>query len=83
MVGIQNPNKKNINLRIYPNPSEGVFQIESTIAINTIEVYNSMGQLILTTKTSDKIDLSTFEKGIYYATLTTGKGVVNRKLIVK
>jgi len=83
MVGIQNHNKKNINLRIYPNPSGGVFQIESTIAINTIEVYNSMGQLILTTKSKDKIDLSTFEKGIYYATITTGKGVVNRKLIVK
>ena len=74
-------------LSVYPNPSSnGMFYIESSLAIESISIYNSLGQLIRTqeidsTKTPVKIsDLP----GVYIMKIKTSTdGVVTKRLIVK
>lgn len=52
-----------------------------------LEISNAIGRKVLSNKVSSKlqtIDVSTFAKGIYFASLTTSNGIsVSRKFIVK
>jgi Secretion system C-terminal sorting domain len=56
---------QNTKLSIYPNPSNGVFQIESNEEISDIEVYSMDGQLVLQANDASIIDLTNFVNGIY------------------
>ena len=47
-----------------------------------IQVYNTVGQLVLSTTNENKIDLSNFDKGIYYATIKTALGQSTKKLVL-
>jgi len=67
---------------IYPNPSSGIFQIESDQDINQIEIINIAGQVILSPKTNT-IDLSAYSKGFYFAIIQTPLGISIEKLILQ
>jgi len=69
--GIQNHEKPQI--KVYPNPSNGVFNIEleNTKSIKQITVYNTLGQIVKTVPTKQaiktyKLDLSGNSKGLYF-----------------
>ncbi|MEZ5038123.1 MAG: T9SS type A sorting domain-containing protein [Chitinophagales bacterium] len=73
-------NKKNVltnQLNLYPNPSNGIFNIEMPKSLsnkaNDIAIYDSNGKLVLSTQTSLesnlKIDISTISKGTYWMIL--------------
>ncbi len=70
------------NISIYPNPSTGIFQIRSNLDITEISVYNTFGQLILSTTNENKIDLSEYPKGVYYATMITTFGQSTKRLLL-
>lgn len=58
-------------IKIHPNPSTGVFNINCTIDSDNLvlEVYNALGQKILDQKITSEntsIDLSKYANGIYY-----------------
>ena len=55
-------NKSEIS--IYPNPTSGIVNIDTKLAIDKVNVYNITGQLIQSTK-STTIDLSGAKTGIY------------------
>jgi len=57
----------NNNLNIYPNPTDGIVNIEGSIAKEQFEIYirDITGRLISKTKNTNILDLSTFNKGIY------------------
>ena len=87
LAGI-NELKKDNDIIIYPNPSEGIFQIRSeNNRIQTLKVMNIIGEEILETKINDKqatIDMSGVAKGIYFVQITDEKkNEVNRKVIVE
>jgi len=67
--------KNNTSIIIYPNPSQGVFNLSSTA---NIEVYNVVGALLLQTNKTKTIDLSNEPNGIYFIKLN---GVLTKKLI--
>lgn len=57
------------NLKISPNPSQGIYRItnnQNTVSF-TIDIYNTLGQKIMSIKNSDTIDLSSQPSGIYFA----------------
>ena len=60
----------NSNLKVYPNPSTGVFMISATA---NIEVYNLIGDLVLTENSATSIDLTAAPKGMYFVKLNGGK----------
>ncbi len=74
-------------LKIYPNPSEGLLQIELPAAKTSsevVEVYNNLGQrveqFLLTTNSLAYIDFSNFPTGMYYLRLVSNQQV--EKLII-
>ena len=74
-------------LLIYPNPSNGLINIELdklnfyNISISNIlakEVYNSTISAVNTT-----LDLSNFDKGLYFVELNDGENIFTKKLIIE
>jgi hypothetical protein len=88
--GIGNISAGGGQLSVYPNPSNGIFTIESSVASNqwSVQVYNMMGQQVYIGKlnaTSTQIDLSANSQGIYlYRVITeTGSLVGEGKFIIQ
>ncbi|NVO04018.1 MAG: T9SS type A sorting domain-containing protein [Bacteroidetes bacterium] len=73
--------QNNISIKIYPNPSKGIFNIEAKNIIR-IEVLDNLGRRVLTTN-NPTIDMSKQSSGIYNARVYTKAGVGNCKLVVE
>lgn len=71
-------------LHVFPNPSEGVFQVLSTSALSDYSVYNVQGQLIqqdsLNGQTA-KIDLSGEAEGMYLLTIRNENGTHTLRVV--
>ncbi len=75
------------NLSIYPNPSLNSFILNTDIYKQTkIKFYNNIGKLVFSDtlkQSKTQIDVSKFDKGIYYLSLQNENNKTVRKLIVK
>ena len=73
-------------IKVYPNPNKGEFTIE-LIKINNskITITNVLGQIIKTQKAElmNQIDLSLFDKGIYFINVMNNNQSVYRGSIIK
>lgn len=67
---------------IYPNPTNGVVNIKSSNSKNTTEIYNLLGEKIISTD-NERIDLSNYQKGVYIIRVSTSNGTYSQKLILK
>jgi hypothetical protein len=68
---------------VYPNPSNGRFNITSSAIIDEIRITNLLGQIIYQTKpSSNNFSLQQNETGIYFIHITIGKQIITKKLIV-
>ena len=80
-------NNFNKSLSLYPNPATTTFTIESTNKIQSIKVFDILGEEILKQVQNDQrvsIDVSGIAKGIYFVQITdANKNVVNRKVVVQ
>ena len=60
---------KNSNIKIYPNPTNNIFNIEGLTKNenNTIQIFDVQGKLVITKTINEKgmIDLSELNKGVY------------------
>ena len=72
------------NVRLYPNPTNGILNIEGNGAM-TISVINVLGQKVLETTANDNttIDLSAFGEGIYMFRIETASNTITEKVNVK
>ena len=72
---------------IYPNPNNGLFNISFIgEGLKSIEVYDFMGKLVLQSQTSaksQKLDLGSYAKGIYFVKSTFNEQANIQKVIVK
>ena len=68
-------------IKVFPNPSNGIINVvsEDMEIINKIEIYNHMGQLILTkhNEYNFEIDLTSQSTGIYYVKAYMGDQVLS------
>ncbi|MFH0895040.1 MAG: T9SS type A sorting domain-containing protein [Bacteroidota bacterium] len=72
------------SVNIYPNPSEGMFNVE-TSGTYAVQVINALGEVVLSTNMTDRkvIDLSTQRAGMYILRLKSNDHILNRQLLVK
>ncbi|MBK6521872.1 MAG: T9SS type A sorting domain-containing protein [Sphingobacteriaceae bacterium] len=84
-AGVNELNPTDSDFSIYPNPSEGMFFIKTSLTTeHDVMIVNSLGQVIQKTKlTSDsKVDLTKETNGIYQIIiLDNGKAVFSTKVI--
>jgi hypothetical protein len=90
ITSIENNSNVGEKVTISPNPSNGVINIKFNFNenLNTeIIVLNLHGQLILQNSTINNmrinIDLSHFEKGLYFVQIKNIKEIINKKIIIQ
>ena len=70
------------NVEIYPNPAKDIINISGS-DIMKVEIYNSVGQLIISTEHKNEIDVSMLNSGLYIVRITDEKGNHHIKKMVK
>ncbi|MDC0249689.1 zinc-dependent metalloprotease, partial [Flavobacteriales bacterium] len=72
------------NIHIYPNPTLGKLNITSGDKINMISLLNVIGETVFLTEnlTTNSIDISSLEGGIYFLNISTDKGTYTEKIIL-
>lgn len=89
--GIETFNSTN-NFNIYPNPNTGKFNLimntEQGMINNEVIIYNALGEKVYSNskfnkQTSNEIDLSTFQKGIYFIKISKDEKNHSKKIIVQ
>lgn len=68
-------------MTVSPNPTFGKVMITSKSRIEKIEVYNMLGNEIISSTNSNSIDLSLYQSGIYLLRIYAGDSVLTQKLI--
>ncbi|WP_179021551.1 M1 family aminopeptidase [Winogradskyella forsetii] len=73
----------NAGIQLYPNPTSSTINIEKpeNVAIETIKVYNSLGQLLLQSSWTPQVDLSALSSGLLFMQFQTGDEIINKRII--
>ena len=82
-VGIPNEiNNLTSEIIVYPNPTSGKFTIESNTEIETVAIYNVLGEKIFSTATfPSEIDICKQPSGIYLLRLFSNEGTFVMKIV--
>jgi hypothetical protein len=75
-----------VSFIIYPNPSNGLFKIESSENIMAVTIYNIIGKLVhhevnLTAKAT--LDLTHLSNGVYPVIIETAKGSTTHRILIE
>lgn len=73
-------------MQIYPNPSNGRFNIEVPDKYNTLAVFNGSGNLVHTqavTARLEDVSLMGLAKGVYHVQLASGKSHLDSKILIE
>jgi hypothetical protein len=73
-------------VRLYPNPAQNEFSIESDVDIKQIKMYNQLGQVVLgfdDIKPQPSYNISVLSKGVYFVELSSVQGKKTVKKLVK
>jgi hypothetical protein len=80
-LGINDYSVGNLDVNVYPNPSNGFINLDFNSEVNNIKVTNLLGQEVynekinqLTIGTTKSIDLSKFQNGIYIVNVSNENG---------
>jgi hypothetical protein len=70
-------------VKMYPNPTSGLLYIETSQEFQSYEVYNLIGQRLLSGSFTGSIDMKDISKGTYIIRLTTPNGEVFTEKVIK
>lgn len=70
-------------LKVFPNPTSGLINIQKpeSLKVNSIAIYNAVGQLLYRSEWTEKIEVSSFSDGLFIIQFQTDKGVINKSLL--
>lgn len=73
------------NISLFPNPSSTVLNINSSVAVDTIVMYNALGQKMESYTSNDplqySINIEGISQGIYVIEMQTSSGTLTKKFI--
>ncbi|MDR0926532.1 MAG: T9SS type A sorting domain-containing protein [Ignavibacteria bacterium] len=71
-------------LNIFPNPTTGKATIEAgDNIINSVEIINMVGNVVMTINNPSAIDISNLENGLYFVRFYTNNGTTTRQIVKK
>ena len=74
----------NLKVNLYPNPAKKSITISGLNEVATIEIYNSIGAKLITTKFVGETKLNIdFPSGIYFAKINSGDKTIIKKFLVE
>jgi hypothetical protein len=82
-TGINTKKIDKINISLYPNPTNGILNINSNIPENIdfeVTVYDVFGKMVKCAKNPEFIDLSEQANGIYYVNIQDNNNTVTKKI---
>jgi uncharacterized repeat protein (TIGR03803 family) len=93
-LGVNNMPATSNSINVYPNPSNGVFTIQSSVVSGQLTVYNVLGEKVYSNyrlanpdsyrESNYQIDLSSQPNGVYlYRVISTGGALIGEGKIVK
>ncbi|MEH1009439.1 T9SS type A sorting domain-containing protein [Winogradskyella sp. ECml5-4] len=71
------------DIKLFPNPTKDILRINSNKTIESIKLFNNLGQLLYLSTNTDSINLSSFKSGIYIIELKFSNQSFERKKIIK
>ncbi|MGB4601127.1 MAG: carboxypeptidase regulatory-like domain-containing protein, partial [Bacteroidales bacterium] len=75
---------EDVAIRIYPNPSNGIFNISGADASYQVIVTNAQGQIVYNQKlSSDRLDLTNQPTGVYFIKLIGNNQTVTQKIVIR
>ena len=78
-VGIS-PNRAISGVSIYPNPSSELISVQSDAAIESVQIFNTSGQL-LQTESSGHFSVATLAQGLYLLQVKTAHGIQSIRFV--
>jgi len=77
-----------LDFSVYPIPTTGILTIQSNTTIVQIEIYNQLGQLVLSIPIAigtnkNTIDISSVSKGVYFIKIKDEHGNIGSQKVVK
>ncbi len=71
------------NVKLYPNPSTGVFFVENNQQTISVSVIDTLGKVVYSQNNVEQsVDLSNLSKGIYFAKITNENNIITTQKIV-
>ena len=71
------------DLLLFPNPALNEISLKSLDKIIEVNIYNNLGQLVLSAKDSSGIDISSLDSGLYFVKVVDEKGNNAVKKMIK
>ena len=70
-------------LKVFPNPSSTHITIQKpeALEINSIAIYNAIGQLLYSSEWTQTIDVSSFSNGLLFIQFQTNSSIINKSLL--
>ncbi len=78
--GIQDISKRMKPL-VYPNPAQDILNIKAETEEYNVEIYNTLGQLVLQARNKEKISIAHLPNGFYTVRVISSRGVSGQELI--
>lgn len=87
LLSINTPNNSELDIQLFPNPTDGLLNIISKkAAVVSIQLFNATGQLIDSNSSpnlhKNKISMEHLATGIYFLSIQTDRGIFNQKVQV-
>ena len=82
IVGV-GENGENEYIAVYPNPASTVLRVQSNGDITNVRLVNTIGQVVYTSTTDAAIDISNFDKGVYFIQVDTKNGSNTQKVLIQ
>ncbi|MCQ2301266.1 MAG: M28 family peptidase [Bacteroidales bacterium] len=78
---------ENTDLALYPNPVKDQLKLFSMEGLNSVKIYNNLGQQIFSEALNGTetftLDVSGFHKGLYVVSVTTAYGMMSKTIVVE
>jgi photosystem II stability/assembly factor-like uncharacterized protein len=73
------------SILIYPNPTSEILNIRANnnATIETVEIFNNLGQQVLSTKSQSTINVSGLSNGIYYIKAKDSNNITSTQKLIK